>query len=243
MAVHVLGGQRHRPGRRGRAGGMAAVPHPDAARQHSARVQGAARRARGVAAGRQRAGVGRAVLRADLYRAAAARSDRRVRTRRHRRAAALRRGADRRQHLGRQAGGPQSGNLAAPHLRRPAAGLPGAEPGHPLARAHAAHDLRLGRAGLCRGAAAADADRGPGGRGAQPCVHPEPGRVQPGQRRRRLAGQPGAGPGPAADGPALDVGRHHSRRAVADTVGNTLLRPPRRGYTRGTSRRADALAF
>ncbi|WP_338878577.1 MFS transporter [Achromobacter veterisilvae] len=41
----------------------------------------------------------------------------------------------------------------------------------------------------------------------------------------------------------LDVGRHHSRRAVADAVGNTLLRPPRRGYTRGTSRRADALAF
>ena len=56
-------------------------------------------------AGRQRAGL-RAVLRADLYRAAAARRDRRVRARRHRRAAAVRRGADRGQHAG-PAGRPQ----------------------------------------------------------------------------------------------------------------------------------------
>ena len=40
---------------------------------------------------------------------------------------------------------------------------------------HAGAGIRLGHAGLRAGAAAADADRGPGGRSAQPGVHAEPG--------------------------------------------------------------------
>ena len=39
LALDLLGGQRHRPARGGGAGGLAAGPHPDAARQHPARIQ------------------------------------------------------------------------------------------------------------------------------------------------------------------------------------------------------------
>ena len=73
------------------------------------------------------------------------------------------------------------------------------------------------------------------GRSAQPGVHAEPGRVQPGQRRRRRLGSMALGSGlPLTGLPWMSAAI--AAAALLLTLGHPPPRPPR-GYTGRTSRR------
>ena len=101
--------------------------------------------------------------------------------------------------------------------------------------------VRVGRARLRRGHAAADLGGGGGDGRAEPGLDPEPGRVQLRQRDRRLAGRAGGDGGVRLRAAAADRGRGGGGGLGADAVGGAAAgATPRGGLSRSLGLRGRA---